>query len=93
VNPAGRLVLVGYFQGRISFDQPQLMRKEMTVIASRNSCFQFRRVIGMMERGELNTDPWITCRLGLPEVPARLPELARHKNYIKVVVEVRESDL
>ena len=93
VSPAGRLVFVGYFQGRISFDQPQLMTKELTLIASRNSHLQFRRVIGMMERGELDVESWISCRLALPEVPARIPDLARHKNYIKVVVEVQESDL
>ena len=93
VSPAGRLLLLGYYQGRISFDQPQFLRKELNVIASRNSHEQFRRVIGMMERGALDVKPWVTTRLSLPEVPAKIPELARHKDYIKVVVEIRDSDL
>jgi 2-desacetyl-2-hydroxyethyl bacteriochlorophyllide A dehydrogenase len=93
VAQAGRLVLVGYYQGRLSFDQPQVIRKELTLLGSRNSHSQFRRVIGMMERGEIDVTPWITRRMKLSEVPEIFPELAGHKNYIKAAVEVQDSDL
>jgi 2-desacetyl-2-hydroxyethyl bacteriochlorophyllide A dehydrogenase len=93
VGPAGRLVLVGQFLGFIPFDHTPFIRKELDIMASRNSHHQFPRVIGMMERGEINLDPWITCRAPLAEVPKVFPELASHKNYIKAVFEVLDSDV
>jgi threonine dehydrogenase-like Zn-dependent dehydrogenase len=62
-------------------------------MASRNSHHQFPRVIGMVERAEIDLDSWITCRAPLAEVPEVFPELASHKNYIKAVFEVQDSDL
>jgi threonine dehydrogenase-like Zn-dependent dehydrogenase len=62
-------------------------------MASRNSHHQFPRVIGMIERGEIDLDPWITCRAPLADVPKLFPELAAHKNYIKAAFEVADSDL
>jgi 2-desacetyl-2-hydroxyethyl bacteriochlorophyllide A dehydrogenase len=93
VSPAGRLVLVGQFLGMIPFDHTLLMRRELTVLMSRNSHHQFPRVIGMMERGEIPVDPWITCRMPLAAVPDVFGELAGHKNYIKAVFEVQDSDV
>jgi 2-desacetyl-2-hydroxyethyl bacteriochlorophyllide A dehydrogenase len=93
VGPAGRLVLVGQFLGFIPFDHTPFIRRELTIIASRNSHHQFPRVIGMIERGEINLDQWITCRMPLADVPAVFAELASHKNYIKAVFEVQDSDV
>jgi 2-desacetyl-2-hydroxyethyl bacteriochlorophyllide A dehydrogenase len=93
VSPAGRLVLVGQFLGTIPFDHTLLMRRELTVLMSRNSHHHFPRVIGMMERGEIDVDPWITCHMPLAEVPRVFGELASHKNYIKAVFEVQDSDI
>ena len=93
VGPAGRLVLVGQFLGFIPFDHTPFIRRELNIMASRNSHHQFPRVIGMVERGEIDLAPWITCRASLAEVPEVFPELASHKNYIKAVFEVQDSDL
>jgi 2-desacetyl-2-hydroxyethyl bacteriochlorophyllide A dehydrogenase len=93
VGPAGRLVLVGQFLGFIPFDHTPFIRRELTIMASRNSHHQFPRVLGMIERGEINVDPWITCRMPLAEVPDVFAELASHKNYIKAVFEVQDSDV
>ena len=48
VGPAGRLVLVGQFLGFIPFDHTPFIRKELDIMASRNSHHQFPRVIGMI---------------------------------------------
>ncbi|MGA2267741.1 MAG: alcohol dehydrogenase catalytic domain-containing protein [Bryobacteraceae bacterium] len=93
VSPAGRLVLVGQFLGLIAFDHTPMMRRELNVMMSRNSHHQFPRVIGMIERGEIDVDPWITCRMPLAEVPSVFADLAAHKNYIKAVFEVQDSDV
>jgi len=65
----------------------------MTVSMSRNSHHHFPRIIGMMERGELDVAPWITCRGPLAEVPEVFHGLTSHKNYIKAVFEVQDSDI
>ena len=62
-------------------------------MASRNSHHQFPRVIGMIERGEIDLDQWITCRMPLTEAPEVFADLASRKNYIKVAFEVQDSDL
>ena len=93
VGPAGRLVLVGQFLGFIPFDHTPFIRRELDIRASRNSHHQFPRVIGMIERGEIDLDPWITCRMPLAEVPDVFAGLASHKNYIKAVFEVKDSDV
>jgi 2-desacetyl-2-hydroxyethyl bacteriochlorophyllide A dehydrogenase len=92
-SAAGTVVLVGQFLGMIPFDHTLLMRRELTVMMSRNSHHHFPRVIGMMERGEIDVNPWITSRTPLAEVPDAFDGLASHKNYIKVLFEVLDSDV
>ena len=93
VSAAGTLVLVGQFLGMVPFDHTLLMRRELTVMMSRNSHHHFPRVIGMMERGELDVNPWITFRTPMADVPSVFGELAGHKNYIKAIFEVQDSDI
>ena len=89
VAPGGRLVLVGLVQGRISFDDPHLHRMEITLLASRNSCHEFPRIIRLIEDGEIDTTPWITHRLELGEVPQRFQELPGRPGLVKAIVDVR----
>jgi len=88
----GRLVFVGLVQGRISFDDPQFHRRELTVLSSRNSCDIFPRIIQMIEDGRIDTAPWITIRMGLAEVPVRFPSLRAEPNLLKAMIEVQDSD-
>ncbi|MCX6908593.1 MAG: zinc-binding alcohol dehydrogenase family protein [Verrucomicrobia bacterium] len=89
VGTCGRVVLVGLVQGCISFDDPAFHRRELTVLASRNSAGEFPRIIGMIERGEIDTRPWITHRLTLAEVPDRFERLADPGiGLIKAMIEV-----
>jgi 2-desacetyl-2-hydroxyethyl bacteriochlorophyllide A dehydrogenase len=88
----GRLVFVGLAQGRISFDDPQFHRRELTVFASRNSCGDFPRIIRMIEDGRIDTSPWITTRMVLAEVPSRFPLLRNEPNLLKAMIEVQDSD-
>ncbi len=93
VSPAGTLVLVGQFLGEIPVDHTLLMRRELTIQMSRNSHHHFPRVIGMMERGEIDILPWITHRLPMADAPVRFGELAARKDYIKALFEVQDSDV
>ncbi|HVZ64721.1 MAG TPA: zinc-binding alcohol dehydrogenase family protein [Lacunisphaera sp.] len=72
VAPGGRLVFVGLFMGDVTFHDPHFHRRELTLLASRNSRpDDFRRIISLVESGRVDTTPWITHRASLDEVPAR----------------------
>lgn len=88
-----KLVFVGLVQDRISFDDPSFHRKELTLLASRNSAHAFPKIIGMIERGEIDTAPWINRRLALADVPSEFPELPRTPGLVKAVIEVGDEDV
>ena len=74
----------------IAFKDPDFHRKELTLLASRNSTGpEFQSIIGMMEDGRIDTRPWITHRTpfeGLIEVFPSYTKL--ETGVIKAVVEV-----
>ncbi len=83
----GTLVFVGLIQDRVSFDDPLFHRREMTVLASRNSAAAFPPIIADIEAGRLDTTPWITHRLALADVPAEFPLLPPDPTLIKAMIE------
>jgi 2-desacetyl-2-hydroxyethyl bacteriochlorophyllide A dehydrogenase len=93
VAPGGRLVFVGLTRDPVSIDDALLHRREVTVYASRNSCGQFPPIIRIIEEHKIDTDPWITDRLNLDEVPVRFKDLPTKIGLMKAVVEVRDSDV
>ena len=71
----GRLVFVGLFNGDVTFNDPNFHRREVTLLASRNSRpDDFRQIITLVESGRVDTTPWITHRASLDEVSATLFE-------------------
>ncbi|MBT5832023.1 MAG: zinc-binding alcohol dehydrogenase family protein [Candidatus Latescibacteria bacterium] len=63
VASGGRLTLVGIVLDDITFKDPEFHRREMTLLSSRNSLPQnFKKIIQLMESGEIDTQPWITHR-------------------------------
>ncbi len=91
VAHGGRLVFVGLVQSAVAIDDPLFHRREITLLASRNSVDDFPRIIRMIEQGQIDTAPWITHRLNLAEVPLRFPDLPRETNCIKAMIEVTED--
>ena len=85
-------MFVGLVQARISFDDPQFHRRELTVFASRNSCNDFPGIIRMIEEGRIDTAPWITFRMGLADVPTQFPLLRRQPDLVKAMIEVQDTD-
>lgn len=63
VASGGRLVFVGLIKGNIAFHDAEFHRRELTVFASRNSTPEdFKRIISMIEAGQIDLGPWITHR-------------------------------
>jgi alcohol dehydrogenase len=89
----GRLVFVGIVLDRISFADTLFHRREMTVVASRNSHNAFPDIIRRIESGEIDTRPWITHRLALADVPDEFPSLPEAAGLVKAMVEVSDADV
>jgi 2-desacetyl-2-hydroxyethyl bacteriochlorophyllide A dehydrogenase len=88
VAPAGRCVIVGYSDSQVCFNGAAIIRKEMTILGSRNSCNAYPGVIQMVTSGRLHPEKLVTHRFGIDEIEeafrfsAEKPEL-----WGKVVVE------
>ena len=89
VASGGRVVFVGLFPGDVTFNDPNFHRREMTLLASRNSTANdFRHIIGLMESGKIDTTPWITHRALRDEMKGQFDSwLKPESNVIKAVVE------
>ncbi len=90
VGFAGRLVFVGITTQEVSFPHPLMHRREMTLLASRNALSaDFIRIIGLIEAGEINTQPWITHEASFGDVPRVFPQwLEPSSGVIKAIVHV-----
>lgn len=90
VAPGGRLVFVGLFQGDYTFHDPSFHRRELTLLATRNSTpDDFRRILHLMETGVIDTTPWITHRSGFEEMGTHFPDWLDPQNgVIKAVVQL-----
>lgn len=88
VAPGGVLVYVGLTKGPVCFDDSIFHRREMTLMASRNSFGLFPRIIQLMEEGKVDTSHWVTERLSLSEVPSQFSSLSTNPEIVKSVIEV-----
>lgn len=90
VAPGGRLVYVGITTEEVRFRHPTFHRPEGTLLCSRNALpADFTRIIGLIERGQIDTAPWITHRTPLADLPAAFPSLLRPETgVVKAIVEV-----
>ena len=85
----GRIVFVGLFKGDVTFHDPSFHRREITLLASRNAAAAtFRQVIAWVESGQLRTDPWITHRMALVDVPSHFAQVASQPNLVKAMIEL-----
>jgi alcohol dehydrogenase len=87
----GRLVYVGITQQEISYPHaPIVHRRELTILASRNALTaDFTRIIALIEQGRIDSDPWITHRVGFEELPGVFPSYTKPEaGVIKAMVTV-----
>ena len=90
VAHTGRLVFVGIVVNDITFADPLLHRREMTLFASRNALpADFTRIIRLIEEGTIDTRPWITHRTSFAELIGNFPSYTKPETgVIKAMVEV-----
>lgn len=90
VAPTGKLVYVGITQDELVFKHPALHRPEVTLLASRNALPKdFPYIIGLIEDGTIQTDPWITHRTDLDHVLEDFDGFTRPESgVLKAVINV-----
>ncbi|MEO8241825.1 MAG: zinc-binding alcohol dehydrogenase family protein [bacterium] len=90
VAHGGVMVLVGLLKARISFDDPEFHRREMSLMASRNATqADFDHVIAAIRGGQVDVGRLITHRTTLAKVAEDLPFWAADKTgLIKAMVEL-----
>ena len=88
VGHTGKLVYVGITTDTLSFGHPLMHRREMTLLASRNAMpGDFGRIIGLIENGTINTQPWITHRVAFGDLIAEFPKFTKPETgAIKAIV-------
>ncbi|QDT04148.1 Putative L-galactonate oxidoreductase [Rubripirellula lacrimiformis] len=88
--PTGTLVYVGITTDELSFRHPVMHRPEATIKASRNALPpDFTRIIGLIEDGTINTDPWITHRTSFDGVLNDFESFTKPETgVIKAIIEV-----
>ncbi len=63
VAHGGKLIFVGLVQADVTFNDPFFHRREITLLSSRNALSKdFPRIIGLIESGRVDTQPWVTHR-------------------------------
>jgi 2-desacetyl-2-hydroxyethyl bacteriochlorophyllide A dehydrogenase len=83
VGNGGALVLVGVAPGDLVFPDPELHKRETTLLASRNALTRdFERVIAAIKAGDIPTDALRTHSFPAEEMPRRLPELIRDADQV-----------
>jgi 2-desacetyl-2-hydroxyethyl bacteriochlorophyllide A dehydrogenase len=90
VAHGGRLVFVGLVQDDITFHDPELHRREITLAASRNAlASDFERSVAMLESRSVDVAAWLTQRCALEDVPSVFPGWAGGESVaIKAIVDV-----
>lgn len=86
----GTLVYVGITTEEVSFTHPTLHRPEITLKASRNALpADFRRIIGLIENGTINTTPWITHRTSWDRMIDHFESFTRPETgVLKAIIEL-----
>lgn len=92
VATGGRLIFVGLTRDAVCIDDSLFHRKEITLLATRNSFGLFPRIIRLIEEGRIDTTHWVTDRLTLSQVTSRFESLPSRKKLIKAIVDVNDQD-
>jgi 2-desacetyl-2-hydroxyethyl bacteriochlorophyllide A dehydrogenase len=91
VATGGRLVFVGLTRDPVTIDDSLFHRREITLLASRNSFGLFPRIIRLIEEGQIDASHWVTDHLTLGEVVSQFQLLPQRSTLIKAIVHVNGS--
>lgn len=90
VAHGGKIIFVGLFIGDLTFNDPNFHKREVTLMASRNSLPEdFKEIITAMENGEINAKIWLTHTLAFDKLPEEFNNLTKPEtSVIKAIIEL-----
>jgi len=90
IAPTGRLVFVGITPEEVHFQHTIFHKPEGTLLCSRNALpSDFTEIIEAIERGRIDTKPWITHRTSLANMIEDFPAYTRPETgVVKAIIEV-----
>jgi 2-desacetyl-2-hydroxyethyl bacteriochlorophyllide A dehydrogenase len=92
VSVGGKLVYVGLTSNPVALDDALFHKREITLLASRNSVGQFPRIIEMLEQGTIQVEDWITEHVALADLPSEFAALINRAHLIKAIVDIDPSN-
>jgi 2-desacetyl-2-hydroxyethyl bacteriochlorophyllide A dehydrogenase len=90
VAQGGRLVFVGITSDEVRFRHAVFHKAEGTLLCTRNALPEdFPAIIGLIERGQIDTRPWITHRTAFEDLIELFPSYTKSETgVVKAVVDV-----
>ncbi|MHB0878439.1 MAG: zinc-binding alcohol dehydrogenase family protein [Anaerolineae bacterium] len=86
VSSAGRVAIIGITPKDVPLPVPLLVRKELDIIASRNSREQFPRVVGLVESGRIDPKPLVSHTFALAQIGEAIAALIERPNEVRKAV-------
>jgi threonine dehydrogenase-like Zn-dependent dehydrogenase len=89
LQQGGKLIFVGLINDQVSLFDPDLHRREATILASRNSTpAEHHRVLELMESGAMDVSAWPTDVVAPGAMDSRFPLwLRREAHVVKAVID------
>jgi threonine dehydrogenase-like Zn-dependent dehydrogenase len=89
VAHTGRVVYIGWAKEPISFDTKHFVHKELDILGSRNSLYEFPSVIEVLRQGTFPVEATISATVSMDEAGPKLAEWsAKPQLFTKILVEV-----
>jgi threonine dehydrogenase-like Zn-dependent dehydrogenase len=87
--PGGRVVFVGHTPGPLTFQNPTIHGRELTLIASRNAVrADFDTVFAALRSGAIDPTAWITTRVDPSAYPDAIEGWVRDPGHlVKAILE------
>jgi len=89
VAHGGSLIYVGHVKGELTFSDPELHKRELTLYCSRNATSEdFMQVLETLEQKHLNPDTWLTHRASFESLVQDFPGwLDPNSGVIKAILQ------
>ena len=89
VAHTGRVVYIGWAKEPISFDTKHFVHKELDILGSRNSLFEFPAVIDVLRKGTFPVEATISATVSVEEAGEKLAQWSREPHlFTKILVEM-----
>jgi threonine dehydrogenase-like Zn-dependent dehydrogenase len=89
VAHTGRVVYIGWAKEPISFDTKHFVHKELDILGSRNSLYEFPAVIDVLRKGTFPVEATISATVSIDRAGESLAQWSREPQlFTKILVEM-----